>query len=103
MKSALAFTAAALLASPAAAEPGSIEFCSMVSEIAQNVMVARQDGLPMHLFANHLGSSLDGADLTFGLALMEAAYDEPLYSSDAYKVSAANEFANEMFRICRDR
>lgn len=102
MKPTLAFAAVALLASPAAAAPGSIEFCTGMGEIAQLVMETRQIGAPLHAVANDLGGRLDGAELDLALALTEAAYNEPLYSSDEYKQRAAFEFASDVFRLCRE-
>ena len=102
MKSTLAFAALALLATPAAAEQKSIEFCTGMGEIAQLVMETRQIGAPLHVVANDLGGRLDGAELDLALALTEAAYNEPLYSSDEYKQRAAFEFASDVFRLCRE-
>ena len=95
-------TAVLAFATPAAAEPGSIEFCTGMGEIAQLVMETRQIGAPLHVVANDLGGRLDGAELDLALALTEAAYDEPLYSSDEYKQRAAFEFASDVFRLCRE-
>ena len=102
MKPTLAFAALALLAAPAAAEPGSIETCTSMSETAQVAMQVRQSGLPIYSVMNQLAGSLDGTDLQFAILMMEAAYEEPLYSSDEYKVRAANEFASDVFRLCRE-
>ena len=65
-------------------------------------METRQIGAPLHAVANDLGGRLDGAELDLALALTEAAYNEPLYSSDEYKQRAAFEFASDVFRLCRE-
>lgn len=97
-----AFAAALAVAAPAAAAPKSIEFCTGMGEIAQIIMETRQIGAPLHVVANDLGGRLDGAELDLALALTEAAYNEPLYSSDEYKQRAAFEFASDVFRLCRE-
>lgn len=102
MKPTLAFAAALAFAAPAAAAPKSIEFCTGMGEIAQIIMETRQIGAPLHAVANDLGGRLDGAELDLALALTEAAYGEPLYSSDEYKQRAAHEFASDVFRLCRE-
>ena len=102
MKPVIAFAALALLATPAAAEPGSIETCTSLSEAGQSAMMVRQSGLPIHSVMNQLAGSLDGTDLQLAILMMEAAYEEPLYSSDEFKVRAANEFASDVFRLCRE-
>ena len=102
MKPIYAFAAALAFATPAAAAPKSIEFCTGMGEIAQIIMETRQIGAPLHAVANDLGGRLDGAELDLALALTEAAYGEPLYSSDEYKQRAAHEFASDVFRLCRE-
>lgn len=102
MKPTLAFATFALLASPAAAEPGSIETCTSLSEAGQSAMMVRQSGLPIHSVMNQLAGSLDGTDLQLAILMMEAAYERPLFSSEEYKVRAANEFATDLFRLCRE-
>ena len=102
MKPVIAFAALALLASPAAAEPGSIATCTSLSEAAHSAMMVRQSGLPIHSVMNQLAGALDGTDLQLAILMMEAAYDRPLFISEEYKVSAANEFATDMFRMCRE-
>ena len=102
MKPVIAFAALALLASPAAAEPGSIETCTSLSEAGQSAMMVRQSGLPIHSVMNQLAGSLDGTDLQLAILMMEAAYERPLFSSEEYKVRAANEFASDVFRLCRE-
>ena len=102
MKPTLAFAALALLATAAAAEPGSIASCTSLSEAAQSAMMVRQSGLPIYSVMNQLAGSLDGTDLQLAILMMEAAYERPLFSSDEYKVQAANEFASDVFRLCRE-
>ena len=102
MKTITAFAALALLATPAAAEPGSIETCTSLSEAGQSAMMVRQSGLPIHSVMNQLAGSLDGTDLELAILVMEAAYERPLFSSEEYKVRAANEFATDLFRLCRE-
>lgn len=102
MKTIIAFAALALLVSPAAAEPGSIETCTSLSEAGQSAMMVRQSGLPIHSVMNQLAGSLDGTDLELAILMMEAAYERPLFSSEEYKVRAANEFATDLFRLCRE-
>lgn len=101
-RTALTLAALALLASPAAADPGSIATCTSLSEAAQSAMLVRQIGLPIYSVMNQLAGSLDGNDLQLAILMMEAAYEHPLFSSDEYKVQAANEFASAMFRACRE-
>lgn len=102
MKPVIAFAALALLATPAAAEPGSIETCTSLSKAGQSAMMVRQSGLPIHSVMNQLAGSLDGTDLQLAILMMEAAYERPLFSSEEYKVRAANEFATDLFRLCRE-
>ncbi|WP_296222434.1 hypothetical protein [uncultured Sphingomonas sp.] len=90
------------IASPAAAEPGSIATCTSLSEAAQTAMMVCQSGLPIHSVMNQLAGALDGTDLQLAILMMEAAYERPLFSSEDYKVQAANEFASDMFRMCRE-
>lgn len=100
MKLALALIPA-LAVTPALAAPGSIETCTSMSETAQVAMQVRQTGLPIYTVMNQLAGSLDGTDLQLAILIMEAAYEEPLYSSEEYKTRAANEFASDLFRACR--
>lgn len=98
----IALVAALAFATPVAAEPGSIAACTALSEAAQSAMQVRQSGLPIHSVMNQLAGSLDGTDLELAILLMEVAYDRPLFSSEEYKVQAANEFATDMFLMCRE-
>ena len=101
MKPIIAFAALAF-ATSASAEPGSLAACTSLSEAAHSAMLVRQSGLPIHSVMNQLAGALDGTDLQLAILMMEAAYDRPLFSSEEYKVSAANEFATDMFRLCRE-
>lgn len=94
--------AALAFAAPASAEPGSIATCTSLSEAAQTAMMVRQSGLPIHSVMNQLAVALDGTDLQLAILMMVAAYERPLFSSEDYKVQAANEFASDMFRLCRE-
>lgn len=101
-RTAITLAAALAFATPAAAEPGSIAACTSLSEAAQAAMLIRQTGLPIYSVINQMAGSLDGTDLQLAILMMEAAYERPLFSSDEYKVQAANEFASDMFRACRE-
>lgn len=98
----LAITAAAMLfAAPAAALD--LQDCISLSEVAGLVMDVRQTGAPIHAVMNDLGSSLDGGELELSILLIEAAYQVPLWSTDANKARASSEFATDMFNACRGR
>ena len=101
-RTALILTAALAFAAPAAAEPGSIAACTSLSEAAHSAMLVRQIGLPIHSVINQMAGSLDGTDLQLAILMMEAAYEHPLFSSEEYKVRAANEFASAVYLMCRE-
>lgn len=102
MHRALPLIAALAFASPAAAAPGTLSDCTALSQAAHTAMQTRQTGVTMHEVAGALSSSLDGTDLALALAIFEAAYAEPLFSTEEYKVQAANEFASSVYLMCRE-
>ena len=68
--------------------------CSVISELAEVIMNARQAGVPMRTTME-----LAGEDKA-SQAMVSQAYSQPLWSSEEYKIRAATEHANKWYLAC---
>lgn len=73
--------------------------CEAVSSLARSTMNARQAGVPMaDIYEN--GQDESAAVEGVRKSLIRIAYDRPRFSTERYKVEAAEDFASEVFRRC---
>jgi hypothetical protein len=70
------------------------ELCEAVHGAAENVMRARQGGVPMPKMMEMASKAAGGRELVV------AAYREPMFSSDSYIERAVVKFANEAYLAC---
>ena len=83
--------------------------CSGISDLAESIMRARQDGERMAImmrFADNAGSDLNpAAKIAFqGMQreLTQMAYQRPRYGTPAIKEQVITEFGNDAYRMCLD-
>jgi len=66
--------------------------CADWGELAQVVMEARQERVPMSDVMDAVGEGVD--------EMVIMAYDHPAYSTREYQLKAEQEFANEIMKMC---
>lgn len=69
------------------------DLCGEWAKVAEQIMQLRQDNAPM----DEVYQAVDG-DLAKKLVI--AAYDEPLWGTERYKLEAIGKFRSEVFKIC---
>lgn len=75
------------------------EICDAQSKLANTIMEARQNGMPMRQMMNIVGN--DGDESTkLSRILVKAAYEVPRYHSEDMKARTATEFSNEVYLMC---
>ena len=85
---------AALATAPIAASAQiSASQCSNLGEIAENIMILRQNGVPISRLMSELDPEVFGALILF-------AYEQPRYSSPSFQSRAIEEFRNDMETAC---
>ena len=85
---------AALATTPFSAQAQiSASQCSNLGEIAKNIMILRQNGVPISRLMSELDPELFGALILF-------AYQQPRYSSPSFQSRAIEEFRNGMETAC---
>ena len=73
--------------------------CESVSSLARSTMNARQAGVPMaEIYENGEDEAPEVENIR--KSLIRIAYDRPRFSTERYKVEAAEDFASEVFRRC---
>lgn len=75
-----------------------LEFCGVISKLANSVMTSRQNGVAMSKLMQAKVS--DEAMNDLGALMIEQAYDSPAYGSPEYKQKAATDFENSWFSNC---
>lgn len=88
-----AVVAVAIVAATGAAAETKQETCTLIGEIAAVIMEKRQDGVDMSRL-------MEIADTELVQRMVIFAYDTPRYSSEDYKRSAVQDFANEAMGVC---
>ena len=86
--------AVTLLASTTASASEEVEACVSFSDLANNIMSARQGGGDMV----ELYKAVEGFEA--GQVLVKEAYKVPLFSMPENKQQAVDEFRNEAFSAC---
>ena len=97
MKKLIAATAIALAAcAPAVAEEevSTAEWCGTLHGLAEQVMSARQSGVPMP----EVMTIAEGSPAMESMTM--AAYDEPRYTTESVQQRVIVDFANDVYRIC---
>ena len=87
-------------ASPAAALPA--ETCAVLSEGAGHIMDARQQGIPVGALlavVEPTGDDQSVSDLY--TAMIDDAYSWPQFYGEAARAQASQEFAAEIYTVCR--
>lgn len=82
-----------------AKEPGQVELCEAMSEMAGKIMTARQRGVPMSTLAT-LPQSDSEEVRNLRKELLIAAFESPRYSSEDYQEKAVVDFKNGVFLEC---
>lgn len=83
------------LSSPAIAnEESPLKKCTLVSELAETIMTARQNGVAMA----RMLEIADGNTLTEGLVM--EAYDHPSYSTESVQQRTIRNFADRQMNAC---
>ena len=95
----ITFAAVVLLSTNAVADKESDALCELYTNVARDVMEARQKDLPMPKVMEIYGSADKGFGAV-GRAMVRDAYDEPSWGSEDRKAQAAREFANDFASDC---
>jgi len=85
--------AVAIVAATGAAAETKQETCTLVGQLAAVIMEKRQDGVDM-------SRMMEIADTELVRELVIFAYEMPRYSSEGYKRTAVQDFANEAMGVC---
>lgn len=92
------FIVAALFVTSATAAMAddSHEYCTSIGTLAEVVMAYRQSGITAMDMHNTLGKS--ASPLT--ASIIEAAFNEPRFSTESYRREAISEFVSTWFMAC---
>lgn len=74
----------------------SLEYCTSIGTLAETVMAFRQAGVTAMDMHNTLGKS--ASPLT--ASIIEAAFEEPKFSTESYRREAISEFVSIWFMAC---
>lgn len=88
-----AVAAVAIVAATSAAAETKQETCTLIGQLAAVIMEKRQDGVDMSRL-------MEIADTELVRELVIFAYDTPRFSSEGYKRTAVQDFANEAMGVC---
>lgn len=77
----------------------SISFCQAIAIVAENVMQERQDEVPLSLQKSIALEYEDGAKELYE-AIVEDAYDLPIFPNETQKQQAVESFKLEYFDYC---
>ena len=99
MQTIIAITLAAVSFSAGAEDMTPDEMCGTYHDMAEAVMVSRQNEVPMVKVMAFFSDAPEGARDIFNNIIM-AAYEEPGYSTPEYQQKAAAEFANQVTLEC---
>lgn len=77
------------------------EGCNSVSKLAESIMKARQNGVPMRDIFNILHAHSTSESFTaISNELVIAAYEEPHWSTESNKTRAARDFSDRFYLAC---
>lgn len=77
--------------------------CAVTSSLGKTVMEARQAGMPMSELMDLFSKPDRADDGELSRALVEWAFEEPRYSTEAAKERVIRDFENEVYRACYQR
>ena len=77
------------------------EYCSSMYDLAETIMNARQNGLPMPKMRELVKNTGDKSMIKIGNSLIEWAYSEPKYHSEEMQKHSTNKFAEEAYYACK--
>ena len=89
----VAVAAVAIVAATSAVAETKQETCTLIGQLAAVIMEKRQDGVDMSRL-------MEIADTELVQELVIFAYEMPRYSSEDYKRTAVQDFANEAMGVC---
>lgn len=93
------FVCAAIVFAVTVSSAQANDMCDGQSKLANTIMEARQNGMPMRQMMNIVGNDGD-ASTKLSRALVKAAYGVPRYHSEGMKTRIATEFSNEVYLMC---
>lgn len=75
--------------------------CLVMNEFAENVMTMRQNGTPLSVAVSGVSELSPPEEIEEVMkAVIFAAYDTPLYQTEARKQEAITEFSNIVYSTC---
>ena len=77
-----------------------MESCEDVSSVAEVIMKARQDGVPMKTQYSRAAKSDNAEFAAWAKEMITIAYDSPKYTSKRYQDQAVSEFGSRVFVQC---
>lgn len=84
------------LAAPAVLADEPREYCTAIGSLAETVMTYRQAGVTAMDMHNTLGKAAS----PLAAAIIEAAFEEPKFSTESYRREAISEFVSTWFMAC---
>ena len=80
-------------------EVAPLQFCTVVSSLAENIMEARQNGVSM-VRSMQIASESGEEIKDMVVSLVQMAYDQPRYSTESVKRRAISNFADTAMSGC---
>lgn len=77
-----------------------MESCDEVSSVAEVIMKARQEGVPMKTQYSRAAKVDDDVFAAWAKEMIAIAYDSPKYTSRRYQDQAVSEFGSRVFVQC---
>lgn len=77
-----------------------MESCEDVSSVAEVIMKARQEGVPMKTQYSRAAKVGDDVFAEWAKEMISIAYDGPKYTSKRYQDQAVSEFGSRVFAQC---
>lgn len=77
-----------------------MESCEEVSSVAEVIMKARQEGIPMKTQYNWAAKSGNTEFAEWAKEMITIVYDSPKYTSKRYQDQAVSEFGSRVFVQC---
>lgn len=75
--------------------------CQQRANLAQQMMMARQNGVTAVKMEQVFVNSLPAEKAAVFRPIIRALYQTPAYSSHEYKLKAAREFGNKIYTMCK--
>lgn len=84
------------------ATDSSEKYCKNLYQLAENIMLFRQEGVSVIKQMELIESAKPSEDFKGLMEMMvEEAYKKPKFSSEEYKTEAITEFANDIYIQCK--